>query len=818
MTYGFETYRTNGSVITNGASKGAIFVGVLTIPGSSASGSTTYPQAPAGSLYYLNVDHGSHDLTIDADGAYARLNWTQRAGSTAATNVFVFASKINNTNPYGILLVNDAGETLADQTYPVPQYVSAIQPAAVAELTFTCPGGIRGNQHSAAASNMRPGTNRVMLVRLPDSGSNDIWYSCDSFIPASNTTGFTPTLTVFAPAGAAYEVPTLHLFSLDGPVAASGGYGLQLFGAAGNLLYDSSAEVMSVKDSVVVDYELAGETVTYTMSLPTSAGVLIPYYFRFQKSGSAGDSYVSVVKRVGNQLVFKLMYTAHTDSTSVPASYALGSGSNSYCVVVDTAQIGGGGTSGTSGGTVQTAPTIGTQPASQTVTAGASVAFSITASGTPAPTYQWQANGVNIAGANSSSYTFTTALADSGKSYRCIASNTISGVVNAVASNSATLTVNAAGSAAAVTSQPSSATVTAGSSASFSCSASGTAPLTYTWYKGVTNVGSGSTLTFASATSGNAGSYYCHVSNAYGSGDSATVTLTVNPAPVAPTITSQPSDQTLAAGATAVFSVTATGTATLTYAWYKVGSGTVLGTSSSYSVTTNSGTAGGYYCVVANGTGSVTSSTATLAVATPSAPVISTYPANTTTTQFVSVMMGCTASPVTGYEWFRNGVSVGVGSTHSPDVSTVGSFTYTCVCSNSGSTTSASATLTVYAPSATTFPSYNNVSSTVVDYDAAAYWSINSNGATSTDPWANGSGDGGLYNHTATLASGSYSAAAGAAALNTAYTGSATWGEKPPTSTASGASRTCTLTITSRLNSGGSTVCSHSITLTSINS
>src|SRR5207249_9746380 len=48
-----------------------------------------------------------------------------------------------------------------------------------------------------------------------------------------------------------------------------------------------------------------------------------------------------------------------------------------------------------------------------------------------------------------------------------------------------------------------------------------------------------------------------------GSGASASTTLIVNPAPVAPTITSQPVSQTVTAGQTATFSVTATGTAPL---------------------------------------------------------------------------------------------------------------------------------------------------------------------------------------------------------------------------------------------------------------
>src|SRR5258708_2598114 len=50
-------------------------------------------------------------------------------------------------------------------------------------------------------------------------------------------------------------------------------------------------------------------------------------------------------------------------------------------------------------------PSITTQPASETVTAGQSATFTVTASGTAQLSYQWQKNKTNITGATSSSYT-----------------------------------------------------------------------------------------------------------------------------------------------------------------------------------------------------------------------------------------------------------------------------------------------------------------------------------------------------------------------------------------------------------------------------
>ena len=82
---------------------------------------------------------------------------------------------------------------------------------------------------------------------------------------------------------------------------------------------------------------------------------------------------------------------------------------------------GGGGGGGGSSTPPPPAPTISAQPAAQTVNAGASASFSVTASGATA--YQWQRNGAAIAGATGASYAFTTTTANNGDSYTVVASN-----------------------------------------------------------------------------------------------------------------------------------------------------------------------------------------------------------------------------------------------------------------------------------------------------------------------------------------------------------------------------------------------------------
>lgn len=96
-----------------------------------------------------------------------------------------------------------------------------------------------------------------------------------------------------------------------------------------------------------------------------------------------------------------------------------------------------------SGSTVPAAPTISSQPASQSVAVGQTATFSVTAAGTAPLSYQWQKNNVNIASATSSSYaTPATASSDNGSTFRVVVSNAAGNVT----SNSATLTVTTSGS------------------------------------------------------------------------------------------------------------------------------------------------------------------------------------------------------------------------------------------------------------------------------------------------------------------------------------------------------------------------------------
>jgi parallel beta-helix repeat protein len=112
-----------------------------------------------------------------------------------------------------------------------------------------------------------------------------------------------------------------------------------------------------------------------------------------------------------------------------------GSGSATPSVIIEQATI------AMTGAGVPVTPSITTQPASKTVTAGQTTTFSVAASGEAPLTYQWRKNGTSINGATSTTYsTPATAASDSGSQFSVVVSNSAGNVT----SNAAILIVNAA--------------------------------------------------------------------------------------------------------------------------------------------------------------------------------------------------------------------------------------------------------------------------------------------------------------------------------------------------------------------------------------
>lgn len=97
------------------------------------------------------------------------------------------------------------------------------------------------------------------------------------------------------------------------------------------------------------------------------------------------------------------------------------------------------------------APSISTQPVAQTVSAGSTATFTVTATGTAPLSYQWKKGGTAIPGATLGSYTTpATALVDNGSSFTVTVSNS----AGSATSSAAVLTVQAAPASALAYTDP----------------------------------------------------------------------------------------------------------------------------------------------------------------------------------------------------------------------------------------------------------------------------------------------------------------------------------------------------------------------------
>ena len=370
-----------------------------------------------------------------------------------------------------------------------------------------------------------------------------------------------------------------------------------------------------------------------------------------------------------------------------------------YSVTV--ANAAGSVTSGSAVLTVELPPAITTQPANQFGALGSTINLSVTASGTGPLSYQWfmaggaLADGGNLSGATTSTLTITALTTNEVKTYFVIITNTY----GSVTSTNVSIAVNVA---PVITGQPITQMTTAGSNVIFTVTATGTDPLAYQWLKNGTKLANSGTisgatsnlLTLTGVTTNNAGSYSVTVTNIFGSATSASATLTVQ---VPPQITVPPANLTVLAGANATFTVTATGSAPLTYQWFRNGSaladgGSVSGATTSAltlaAISTNDAAA--YSVTVSNPVGSTTSGNATLTVAV--APVIVTQPVSLTVAVGATAGFSVTAvGPALHYQW-RNGVKKIAGGTNA---------TYTIASAKAADAASYSVVITNFAGSVT---------------------------------------------------------------------------------------------------------------------
>ena len=290
------------------------------------------------------------------------------------------------------------------------------------------------------------------------------------------------------------------------------------------------------------------------------------------------------------------------------------------------------------------APTVSANPTSQSISAGQAVTFTAAASGNPTPSVQWQVstNGgttfTSITGATSTTYNFTTTAAQTGNLYQAVFTNS----QGTATTTAATLTVTPALVAPLVTTSPTSQSVAAGNTVTFTAAASGNPTPTVQWQVSTnggttfTNIsGATSTIYSFTTTAAQTGYEYQAVfSNSQGTATTTVATLTVT-APW-PLRWSPPARQVRAISAGQVGHVHGGGQrqSSPTVQWQlSTNGGTTFtnisgATSTTYSFTTTAAQTGyEYQAVFSNSQGTATTTAATLTV-TPAltVPLVTTNP------------------------------------------------------------------------------------------------------------------------------------------------------------------------------------------------
>jgi hypothetical protein len=253
-----------------------------------------------------------------------------------------------------------------------------------------------------------------------------------------------------------------------------------------------------------------------------------------------------------------------------------------------------------------TAP-VSTVPVTHTVSVGSPVQFNFNAAPALGTTFQWRKNGATIPGATNANFAITSAALTDAGDYTIA---TIVGTVTQL-SNTVTLIVVPL-SPPMITSQPASQTVVPGTGVHFNVVATSPAAITFQWRKNGAPIAGATTDFFFinNAQPGDAATYSVAVSNSAGTATSNDASLTVNALTgAAPTITTQPGDQSASVGATILLSVSAAGAQPLTYQWFKNGAAIPGATGILYSIpAAQAADAASYSVVVTNSAGAASSS------------------------------------------------------------------------------------------------------------------------------------------------------------------------------------------------------------------
>lgn len=355
MPYGIECY-TGTSVKNLGQDLNGGRVFVKLIEQQWFSGQTyvfNIPYVDSGtSLKVFTVSPGSFTTTTGTNtttktaSVILTAKSVNRGASARSAKIVVFTTATNEAG-YGISTLNDSGERVASTIYPCAQFVQKLTYNATGSL-YGMGQGIAGRQILSHSSNQNitgSGQLKIILYTIPEN-LNDCWYSFNSFI--GTTSGYTDSIIVDAPIGAAYTMPEAYVFSLDSLTPSADTYGIRIYdnSAPQKLLFDSGNFYANIKGFETLNYTKASaSSITSTLFSGNVPAFLIPQYGESIGTVSGNSTifqeYVGCVKRIGTTLYSQTrLIDTYTEGEVIAfPSYTYGVTSN-LCSAIDATILG----------------------------------------------------------------------------------------------------------------------------------------------------------------------------------------------------------------------------------------------------------------------------------------------------------------------------------------------------------------------------------------------------------------------------------------------------------------------------------------------
>jgi uncharacterized protein YjdB len=394
------TYTITVTNTKNGTTASATSTGALL--NVYAAPSIATPSGSAVSATY----NSSYTLSLSATGypslTYALASGSLGGGLSLNTSTGVISGTPTAAASYTIAVTVTDGTGATATTSP---FTITIAKATQAALTVTSLSGIYGTPLALTTSG---GTSNGAVTYVATTGSAGCSITNGDSLTA--TRGGTCSVVATMAGGANY---------LDIASAAT-----TISFAAAQLAKPAAPTVAAVSNNsraITATFSVDTRTVSYTARIYTTAGVLVGTPIT---NFAPGDTITGLT----GSTTYKVTITAIGDGNDYSSSPE-SSFSSSVTTAADAV-----------------APTIGTQPSSATKSVGQAITLTVgaTASDSGSLSYQWKRNGIDIAGAVSSSLTLSNLQAATAGDYTVVIINAKNSTTSTTISSTASLVVNAA--------------------------------------------------------------------------------------------------------------------------------------------------------------------------------------------------------------------------------------------------------------------------------------------------------------------------------------------------------------------------------------